>query len=217
YLPQTYVAPTPSEPPDKAAALPTLPSSGGKASPTRRGGGGNGVGRRTTPNGPGAEAPPLVPTGLPDDRDAIRPGDRVLLVVENDVNFARILLNTARERGFKGLVALRAADGLELARRLNPDAITLDLRLPDIDGWKVLEQLKRDSATRHIPVHIISVAEDGPRSRRLGAFAHLKKPVSREDLSEAFGKIQRFLERRVRKLLVVEADESQRNSMVELI
>ena len=92
--------------------------------------------------------------------EAIRPGDRVLLVVENDPNFAHILLQMARERGFRGLVATRGDQALALAKQFKPDAVTLDLRLPDTDGLVVLERLKQDLSTRHIPVHIISVADD---------------------------------------------------------
>src|SRR5205085_11986307 len=131
--------------------------------------------------------------------------------------FARILLDEARERGFKGLVAGRGAAALELARRLRPDAITLDLRLPDLNGWKVLEHLKHDLATRHIPVHIITVEEDRQRGLKLGAIAYLKKPASKRDLDAAFGKIQNFVERRVKNLLLVECDEAYRDRLVELI
>jgi CheY-like chemotaxis protein len=162
------------------------------------------------------ETPRLV-NEVGDDRENLRPGDRVLLIVENDLTFARILLQAARERGFKGLVAGRGDAALAAARRCKPDAVTLDIRLPDMDGWVVLERLKQDLGTRHIPVHIISAVDEGQRGLRLGAFAQLKKPVTRQALADAFAKIQGFLERRAKKLLVVEAAEDQRRRIAELI
>ncbi len=162
-------------------------------------------------------ARPRLATTFRDDRDALRPGDRVLVIVENDSTFARILLDQAQARGFKGLVALGGQACLELARKVRPDAITLDIQLPDMDGWKVLEHLKHDLKTRHIPVQIISVEEGWQRGLKLGAIAYLKKPVSQQALSDAFAKIQRFVERRAKNLLIVEADESHRDNLVELI
>ncbi|HVS01843.1 MAG TPA: HAMP domain-containing protein [Thermoanaerobaculia bacterium] len=152
-----------------------------------------------------------------DDRDAIVPGDRVLLVVEDDETFAGTLLDLARERGFKGLVALEGSEALELAHSFKPDAITLDLVLPDMDGWVLLDRLKHDPQTRHIPVHVISAAPEEHRAREQGAVAVLQKPVDREGLEEALGMMQQFLERRVKRLLVVEDDEVQRESIIELI
>jgi CheY-like chemotaxis protein len=152
-----------------------------------------------------------------DDRERIQPGDRVLLIVENDVSFARVLLHMAQEKGFKGLIALGGHSALALAQQYRPDAITLDLRLPDMDGWNVLEYLKSDLATRHIPIHIISVIEAWQRALKLGAFAYLKKPVNKQALAEAFAKLQTFVERRVKNLLLVGADETQRAAVVELI
>jgi signal transduction histidine kinase/DNA-binding response OmpR family regulator/HAMP domain-containing protein len=152
-----------------------------------------------------------------DDRNGIQPGDRVLLLVEDDVNFAQILLDLARERGFKGVVTGRADRALALAREFKPAAITLDLRLPDRDGWSVLDRLKHDPTTRHIPVHIISVEGERQRGIKLGAMAYLQKPASKEALDEAFNKIKDFIERPMKRLLIVEDDEAQRNSIVELI
>jgi CheY-like chemotaxis protein len=126
-------------------------------------------------------------------------------------------LDVARERGFKGVVARRGETALALARQFTPDAITLDIRLPDMDGWEVLDQFKNDLNTRHIPVHIISVEEGLQRGLKLGAFAYLKKPVSKQALAEAFARIQSFVERRVKNLLVVEGDEAQRAGIAELI
>jgi CheY-like chemotaxis protein/signal transduction histidine kinase len=159
----------------------------------------------------------LLPQGLSDDRHAIQPGDRVLLIVEDDESFGRILLGFARERGFKGVVAAGGAQGLELARSLNPDAITLDLRLPDMDGWVVLDRLKHDVNTRHIPVHVISALDDERRGLDCGAIAYLQKPAEKDALEQALERIQTFLERRLKHLLVVEDDEVQRKAIVELI
>jgi HAMP domain-containing protein/CheY-like chemotaxis protein/GAF domain-containing protein len=164
-----------------------------------------------------SEEPERPWAAVPDDRAEIQPNDRVLLIVEDDPGFARILLDTAREKGFKGLIALRGDVGLELARQFKPDAITLDLQLPVVGGWTLLDRLKHDPATRHIPIHIISVADERQRGLQLGAIAYLQKPVTREALAEAFAGMKGFVERKVRNLLVVEDDETQRNSIVELI
>jgi HAMP domain-containing protein/CheY-like chemotaxis protein/signal transduction histidine kinase len=168
------------------------------------------------------ETPPLpIPAGpahdASDDRHTIQPGDRVLLMIEDDETFGRALLGFARERGFRGVVTATGGQGLEMARILRPDAITLDLRLPDMDGWVVLDQLKHDPQTRHIPVHVISASDEERRSLDSGAIAYLRKPADKEAVDEALGSIRSFLERRVRRLLVVEDDEVQRKSIVELI
>jgi HAMP domain-containing protein/CheY-like chemotaxis protein/GAF domain-containing protein len=152
-----------------------------------------------------------------DDRNEIEEGDRVVLIVEDDLNFARILLDITRKTGFKGLVATTGKMALALAHKYNPSAITLDIRLPDRDGWTVLDRLKHDSRTKHIPVHIITVEEHRRRALRQGAIAHVQKPVSNEALNVTFDTIAAFAKRRARKLLVVEDDDIQRMSVVELI
>jgi CheY-like chemotaxis protein/signal transduction histidine kinase/HAMP domain-containing protein len=154
---------------------------------------------------------------LDDDRDTIEPGDRTLLIVEDDENFARVLLDMARERGFKGIVALRGDVGLAFAHEFKPDAILLDIQLPVLDGWQVLDRLKHHRDTRHIPVHILSGAGKRQQGLRLGAMAYVEKPVSKEALDEAFTHLSSFIDDRVRNLLVVEDDETQRNSIVDLI
>jgi CheY-like chemotaxis protein len=142
-----------------------------------------------------------------------------VLIVEDDPDFARTMLDIARDRGFKGLVALRGDTGLALARELKPDAVILDMKLPVMDGWTVLDHLKRHPETRHIPVHIVSaVGEDGRHDAlRAGAVAFLQKPLDREALDEAFTRIASFIERGVKSLLVVEDDEKQRASLLELL
>jgi HAMP domain-containing protein/CheY-like chemotaxis protein/signal transduction histidine kinase len=169
------------------------------------------------PRAPELGGPASAQAEVPDDRAVIQPDDRVLLIVEDDPGFARILLDTAREKGFKGLIALRGDVGLDLARQFNPDAITLDLQLPVIGGWTLLDRLKHDPATRHIPIHIISASDERQRGLQLGAIAYLQKPVTRDALMEAFAGMKGFVERKVRNLLVVEDDEIQRSSIVELI
>ncbi|HEU0007533.1 MAG TPA: response regulator, partial [Terriglobia bacterium] len=154
---------------------------------------------------------------IDDDRRQIEPGDRVLLIVEDDLTFAKILLDKAHERGFKALVARRGENALAMAREFRPDAITLDLGLPDVDGWTVFDRMKNDLTTRHIPIHIISASDGRQRSLKLGAVSYLQKPVTEEALSEALSNIRQFIERGVKNLLVVEDDETQRNSIVELI
>ncbi|HKP73550.1 MAG TPA: response regulator, partial [Pyrinomonadaceae bacterium] len=163
------------------------------------------------------EAAMVAASEISDDRNSIFDGERVVLIVEDDLNFARILLDLAREKNFKGVVATRGDAALALARKYKPDAITLDIKLPDRDGWTVLDRLKHDPNTSHIPVHIISGEEQRQRALHLGAITHLQKPVSREDLASAFDQIAAFAERRMRRLLVVEDDEAQRMSIVELI
>ncbi|MGZ3477136.1 MAG: response regulator, partial [Polyangiales bacterium] len=152
-----------------------------------------------------------------DDRDHIRAGDRVVLIIEDDATFARLLLDMAREKGFKGVVATRGDTGLALANELVPDAITLDIRLPIFDGWQLIQRLKRNPRTRHIPVHMITVTDRRQRGPQMHAFAYLEKPVSKEGLETAFMNIAAFLDRNVRRLLVVEDDENQRKAITELV
>jgi HAMP domain-containing protein/CheY-like chemotaxis protein/signal transduction histidine kinase len=155
---------------------------------------------------------------ITDDRHELQPGERALLIVEDDPGFAQILLDLAHEKGFKGLVATRGDVALALARKYRPDAITLDIMLPDRDGWTVLDRLKHDPDTSHIPVHIISSGdEQRQRAIKMGAFTQLQKPVSREQLASAFDDIAAFVQRGVKRLLVVEDDDAQRMSIVELI
>ena len=159
----------------------------------------------------------LLRSDVADDRESIQPGDRILLIVEDDTRFAPLLLNIAREKGFKGLVATRGDIALALAEKYKPDAITLDIRLPDMHGLAVLDRLKHQASTRHIPVHIISVDEVRQRGLKMGAFAYLQKPVTEEKLNEALAGIKVYVEREVRRLLVVEDDEVHRNSTAELL
>jgi len=154
---------------------------------------------------------------IPDDRQSIKPGDRVLLIVEDDVPFATLLLDAARERGFKGIVSLRGDTGFALARRVRPDAILLDIGLPAMDGLSILDRLKQNPDTRHIPVHIVSGADRRRDGLRLGALGYDQKPISKEALDQGFSSLLNFLSRKSKNLLIVEDDEIQRQSIVELI
>jgi CheY-like chemotaxis protein/HAMP domain-containing protein len=175
-----------------------------------------------TPTEPFLEEPELdpalfLPSDVRDDRDDIQQGDRVVLIVEDDAELARTELDIARERGFKGIVAMRGDSGLALAHEYKPDAIILDMNLPVMDGWGVLERLKQHPETRHIPVHIVSAGDGRQNALRAGAVAFVEKPVSKEGLEETFGAIRTFIDREVKRLLVVEDDDDQRRSVVELI
>jgi CheY-like chemotaxis protein len=152
-----------------------------------------------------------------DDREQLREGDRVLLIIEDDAKFARIMVDMAREKGFKVVVADRGDTGLALANELRPDAITLDIQLPVMDGWSVLATLKKNPRTRHIPVHVISINERSPRASTLGAFAYLEKPVSKEALESAFSHLQAFLKREMRVLLLVEDEAPVREELQTLL
>ncbi len=159
----------------------------------------------------------IAESDVQDDREAIGDDDRVVLIIEDDLSFVNILKDMAHEKGFKCLAATRGDVGVAMARHYQPDAITLDINLPVMDGWTVLDRLKHDPATRHIPVHIISLLEEAHRGMRLGAMAHLAKPVEREALEEAFTSIAGFIDRKVRNLLIVEDNDVERQSIVELI
>ncbi len=170
-----------------------------------------------SPDGP----PPAVHTLIDeagDDRKIIESGDRVMLIVDNDIGFAKLLLETARERGFKGLVTSLGAGALALTREFMPDAITLDICLPDIDGWRVLDRIKNDPATRHIPVYVVSTEEDADRGLKLGAIGVLTKPIkTKETLERAVDSIKEFVSRTIRDCLVVDHNVRKRREIVELI
>ncbi|HEY6088273.1 MAG TPA: response regulator, partial [Gemmatimonadaceae bacterium] len=156
-------------------------------------------------------------TVIDDDREHIEEGDRTVLVIENDQNFAKVLLDMARDKGYKGVVELDGEAGLRAARDIRPDAITLDIDMPGMDGMEVLDRLKRDPETRHVPVHIISGVEEKRAGLNAGAIAFLAKPVSKEALDAAFARISTFIDTVPKSLLVVEDNETQRMSIVELI
>jgi CheY-like chemotaxis protein len=157
------------------------------------------------------------PEQIVDDRNDILPGDPILLIVEDDPHYARVLLGLARDKGFKGVVAPRGSVALPLARQFNPTAISLDIFLPDILGWTVLNQLKRDPSTRHIPVQIMTVEEERQHGLEHGAFAYMVKPITTEGLETALDKIKEYASRGTKHLLVVEDNEAEAMSVVELL
>ncbi|HWL84436.1 MAG TPA: response regulator [Polyangiaceae bacterium] len=152
-----------------------------------------------------------------DDRDNIQPGDRVVLIVEDDAKFAATLLDVARESGFKGVIALDGNTALVLVKELEPDALTLDLKLPDMDGWAVLDLLKHDPKTRHIPVSVISVDEEMHKCLHMGALGAVRKPAVKEALKEALAKTRKMIEHEIRTLLVVDGNDAERASVTEAL
>jgi CheY-like chemotaxis protein len=170
-----------------------------------------------------------TPAGLPvlavakseevvlDDRDDVGEGDTVLLIVDDDPHYARVLLGLARDKGFKGIVANRGQSALVLARQYLPTAITLDVFLPDMLGWTVLNNLKLDPATRHIPVQMLSVEEERQHGLSHGAFSYLVKPGTTEDLEHAFERIKSYVVPHKKRLLVVEDNDIERNGIVDLL
>jgi HAMP domain-containing protein/CheY-like chemotaxis protein/GAF domain-containing protein len=196
YLPQTYVGP--STPIVSAASLPH--------------------------HGPRLELPASAMTALEDpiealedDRNNIQPGDAVLLIVEDDVHYARILCDLSREKGFKVLMAYRGAEALALAREFHPTAVSLDVSLPDMLGWTVLNHLKQDPAMRHIPVQMLTMDEDWHHGLSHGAFAFVTKPTTSEGLSAAIARIREYSNPRRKRLLVVEDEPAQQLSIEALL
>jgi CheY-like chemotaxis protein len=166
---------------------------------------------------PQAEEPSAT-NEFDDDRELVRPGDRVVLMVENDPTFAQLLLETAREAGMKGIATSRGAAALSLAKEFPICAVTLDICLPDINGWRVLRRLKQDLATRHIPVYIVSTEDDRERAHSMGAVGTVLKPLqTKETIDDLFGEIRRFVERPVKELLVVQPDDNRRERLLALI
>jgi CheY-like chemotaxis protein len=152
-----------------------------------------------------------------DDRKNIVAGDKCILIIEDDPKFAAIMTDLARERDFKVLVAGDGETGLHFADLYRPSAIILDIGLPGIDGWDVLSRLKDAPATRHIPVHLISASDQSGNAMKMGAIGYLTKPVSMENINRVFGKIEQIITRKVKKLLVVEDNEKQREAIVQLL
>ncbi|HEV2609156.1 MAG TPA: HAMP domain-containing protein [Noviherbaspirillum sp.] len=152
-----------------------------------------------------------------DDRALVAPGDPAVLIVEDDQRFAKSLLDHAREQNFKGIVTMQADSALTLTRDYLPTAILLDIDQPDMDGLAVLDRLKRDPATRHIPVHVMSEQKERERALRQGAISFLDKPVSAARMQEEFNRIQDFVNGGKRNLLIVEDDPVQREAVIALV
>ena len=158
-----------------------------------------------------------VVKGVADDRISLTPGDPIVLIVEDDVEYSRMLMEIARRRGFKALVATTGAEALELAATYQPSAISLDILLPDMLGWGVLSHLKRNPMTRHIPIQIVSADDDRQHGLSKGAFSFLPKPTSVEELEKAFGKLAECLTAQRKKLLIVEDDPHEGLSISALL
>ncbi len=205
YLPQTYVG--------SSASGSVITASGDD----------EGVGEEAAAPARLPLAPPAVRlAGHPvepivDDRDIVRPGDATLLIVEDDPYYARVMVDLARDNGFKVIVANRGFEALALARQFHPSAVSLDVFLPDMLGWTVLSQLKQDPATRHIPVQIVTLDEDRQHGLARGAFAFVTKPTTVEGLKSALSRIKSYSEVPHKRLLVVEDNPAERMSITELL
>ena len=145
-----------------------------------------------------------VPANIPDDREQIRQGEPCILIIEDDTNFAKALLDYTRKKSYKGIVAVRGDEGLQLARQFKPVGILLDIQLPVKSGWEVMDELKADIETRHIPVHIMSSHEVKTESLMKGAVDFINKPVAFEQMHEVFRKIEYILKHHPKKVLIVE-------------
>ncbi len=152
-----------------------------------------------------------------DDRAKVAQRDEVVLVIEDDDAFARILCDLSRKRGFKCLRAADGRTGLELAALHRPNGILLDIGLPELDGWSVMQLLKQNPATRHIPVHVISATDDNARGLQMGAVGCLKKPIDREDLDLVFDRLRHFAGDTIRRVLVVDDDPGSRKATSVLV
>ena len=164
-----------------------------------------------------AEPEPVVDEAGDDRRD-IEPGDRVLMVVENDLSFARMIADASHDHGFKAIITGFGAAALRLIEQYPPSAVTLDISLPDMSGWRVLERLKHDARTRHVPVYVITTDEEEERGLRSGAIGVATKPLqSREGLDDVLQKLLQVQQRNVRDVLVVQQDEEIRGHLRDLL
>ena len=154
---------------------------------------------------------------LADDRLNLEPGDTILLIVEDDPHYARVLIDLARDKGFKVLVAARGSEALDLAKQFQPAAVSLDVFLPDMLGWTVLSQLKHNPLTRHIPVQIITLDEDRQHALARGAFSFVNKPTTTEGVSAALSQIKEYARPRRKRLLIVEDNAAEQLSIRELL
>ncbi|MBO9539525.1 HAMP domain-containing protein [bacterium] len=173
---------------------------------------------------PLAEAKPSEPkSGEPselavaDDRNDLKVGDKVLLIVEDDLAFARILLTMAREKGFKGIIAPNGETAIALIQRYHPNAISLDLKMPDVSGWDVMNWIRSHPRYSQIPVFVISVVSRPEQENKLGAFAYLQKPVAKEQLESLLGQVSAILEKKVGSVLVLDSDAAKRNEIMRLL
>jgi CheY-like chemotaxis protein/signal transduction histidine kinase/CHASE3 domain sensor protein len=169
------------------------------------------------PPPPLRSAPPKHARKVEDDRDAPTDAKRILLVVEDDDSFAAILRDLAREMGFRSLIAGTADEAMSLAEQFKPSAVILDIGLPDESGLSVLDRLKRDVQTRHIPIHVVSAGDHAETAFSLGAAGYAVKPVKREELVEVLRKLEAKFSQRVHRILIVEDDPVQREAVARLL
>jgi CheY-like chemotaxis protein/signal transduction histidine kinase/HAMP domain-containing protein len=193
YLPRTYVGPT-------TAGVPALDKRASATTPV-------------TLASSVVEQEPIIE----DDRENLQPGDSVLLIVEDDPHYARIICDLARDKGFKVLVAMRGAEALALAREYHPTAVSLDVFLPDMLGWTILNHLKQDPTTRHIPVQMLTLDDDWHHGLSRGAFSFVTKPTTTEGLERALTRIKQYASARRKRLLVVEDNPAEQLSIRELL
>jgi len=171
-----------------------------------------GVGETTTPFTEKTQT-----ENIDDDRNALNKGDKFILIVDDDQKFSATLMDLAREKGFKCLLAADGKIGLFLAEKYQPHAIILDIGLPQIDGWTVMEMLKDNSETRHIPVHFMSAADQERDAKKMGAIGYLLKPVNIEQLGKAFKIIDRYITETVKRLLIVVDNQQRQQEMLDLM
>ncbi|QGZ40159.1 signal transduction histidine kinase [Pseudoduganella flava] len=164
-----------------------------------------------------APSPAPVTRAFDDDRDKAPPPERTVLVIEDEPAFARILYDLAHEMDYRCLVAFAADEGLQMAEQYQPSAILLDVRLPDRSGLSVLQLLKDNPATRHIPVHVVSASDAGEAALHMGAIGFALKPTTREELMEVFARLEQKFTQKIKRILLVEDDARQRDSVVQLI
>ena len=154
---------------------------------------------------------------ITDDRGNLTPVDKSLLVIEDDHHFSTILLNLAREKDFKCIIAEDGKTGLQLAEKYHPSAIILDIGLPKLDGWTVMERLKDNPDTRHIPVHFMSASDQGKEAKQMGAIGYLLKPISMTELGEAFKKIEGFITKTIKNVLVLVDNEQRQQEILKIV
>ncbi len=165
----------------------------------------------SSPNNPVSREP------IADDRELLKPEEKSLLIIEDDRKFSSLMMEFTREKGFKCLIAEDGATGLQLAEEYLPNAIILDVGLPKLDGWTVMNRLKDNPDTRHIPVHFISATDQSFDARQMGAIGYLLKPVNLEQLGEAFQKIEQFITKTMKNLLVAVDNEPRQQNIMELV
>src|SRR6185436_12618406 len=152
-----------------------------------------------------------------DDRSSVQPNDKIVLIVEDDLRFAKILIEKAHQENLKAIVAISYIEVFDFINRFSPIAITLDVKLPDTSGWKVLELLRNDLNYRHIPIHLISGEENKVLAMKRGARSFLLKPLENDALKELFADIITFSKKDIKSVLVVEDNEIDSSQIVKIL